>query len=244
MASTLTVEAQLEPIQVRLGRAELKTHTQQCALRRGVDSVVIKLLDSRFRDAFQAHWTPDAGRNDTRRDIPSPDVRRLAQIQAFLAAFPAHHSGVIIILAGLVERRSQAHYQPVLLVGEDLVAHLEALFNQHILRAANLLTIEPDSRQHIQPFENQRPARIFRCLRSLKRARIPPLVRFQRAQAADITTQERFGEHTCLHQVQLNISWHLGGENRLAQLLPVFRCQQGRRQALPGPPMLTFRKMN
>ncbi len=157
-------------------------------------------------------------------DVPAPDVRRLADEEPLVAVLPAQGGGVVAAGPGCEGGGGQAHGDAVRRPGEQRGGDVEAVPDEHVVRAADLDAVHPDGRQRVEPLEDEVPVAAGGVVGRLELAQQPPLVVLQVPQAADVVGVEGLGQEAGALEVEFDVAGHAGGGRLKARGRQVIRA--------------------
>ena len=158
---------------------------------------------------FKGDAPPEALDENTREDVPSAHVRSFAIALAVgtgLARAPhlAHRR-----ILGVEENGAQQHLDSVRALLE-LLRHVEATFDQHVLGFTDLFAVQEDVRKRVDAAEDQRRATAGlhihrRCVEGL---RVEPLVGLVRTQLHHVEANFHRRQQPRVHQIEFAIPGH------------------------------------
>jgi len=207
------LETQAEAVHVCNVCPELPARAEGRAAEMRLDRPEIELFDGGRRTCLEIDGPPDARGDRARQDVPAPDVGSLAEEQPFLAEIRAGAGRVVAEPARVVECGAEAHGDPVP-PRPQRGGDSEAVADEHVGGAADLVPVHPDGRQRVQPLAHEVPLLPRGVGRQLELAGIPPLVCFIAAEQANVCGVVGIGQGPRAFEIQLDVARHSGRDNR------------------------------
>ena len=181
----------------------------------GVDPAgdVVGLGQAGFAPLDQAHAAPHAGRQEPGHDVPAEAGRGHAQQRVAVLVVVAGDADRNVHFARLVDRRTDAHGEHVLLAVIQRVGHVELVLDQHVVARADALAVQENVGEGVQAVKAQDPA-IAGILGRVERALEPPLIKLVLAEGVDVFRVEGVLLQARAHQIQLHVAGHLRADLR------------------------------
>ena len=116
------------------------------------------VVDLHERTLLQSHVLPDAAHGKMRHDVPAVHVRRLAEVLVVGAAGHGSAQFAKRDLPRLKPHWAYQHRHSVRLPVLQRPRHVELVADEHVLRRADLRTVEEDVRQRVDAVEHEKMA--------------------------------------------------------------------------------------